>query len=209
MAVAACRERAATGMVLAAAVLAATGMASPAPASDTTLREADLPGREFSGDYRTPTRIHAGVGRVSGTGGVGSDDYLLLDLAPGAQSIALEFRAPETVGYSYSAGGVVLYDTQAFAYEWAGTQLPVPIRLDHRRRQQSMTITLPETFGGRLFLALNFTHGEDIAYAISMPATLPALTVVQAPAPDRIAAATDRPPPRASHPATGLPWSPG
>ncbi len=59
-----------------------------------------------------------------------------------------------------------------------GPGLPTPIRLDHRRRQQSMTITLPESFGGRLFLALNFTHGEDIAYALSVPANVPVLTTV-------------------------------
>jgi hypothetical protein len=147
----------------------------------STLREADLPGGEFSSDYRAPTRIPAGIGRVSGTGGVGSDDYLLFDLLPGAQTVTLEFRAPEGIGYSYSAGGVVLFDTEAFAFEWAGTQLPVPIRLDHGRRRQSMTIALPESFGGRLYLALNFTHGEDIAYSLSVPSNAPILTTVEAP----------------------------
>lgn len=144
----------------------------------TTLSEAELPGGEFSGDFRAPTRIPARVSQISGTGGVGSDDYLILDLAPGAQTVALEFRAPEGIGYSYSAGGVILFDTVAFAYEWAGTQLSEPIRLDHRRRQQTMTIPLPESFGGRLFLALNFTHGEDIAYVLLVSADVPVLTMI-------------------------------
>ena len=185
MAVGACRDAArhsaVTSMILACAILAAREAAATEPAT-TTLREAEVPRGEFSADYRAPTRIPAGVDRISGTGGIGSDDYLLFDLAPGAQSVTLDFRAPEEIGYSYSAGGVVLFDTQPFAYEWAGTQLPVPIRLDHRRRWQSLTIALPESFGGRLFLALNFTHGEDIAYSVSVPADFLILTAVEAPA---------------------------
>jgi hypothetical protein len=170
-------------MLLAMAMTGGPAAADPAVGAEpsTTLKEADLPGGEFSADYRAPTRIPAGVGRVSGTGGVGSDDYLLFDLSPGAQVVTLEFRAPEGIGYSYSAGGVVLFDTRAFAYEWAGTQAPEPIRLDHRRRQQSMTIALPESFGGRLFIALNYTHGEDIAWSLSVPANVPVLTTVEAP----------------------------
>jgi hypothetical protein len=162
-----------TGVILALTLLAGGASAQEAP---TTLSEADLPGGEFSAEYRSPTRVPPGVDRISGTGGVGSDDYLVFDLPAGAQTIRLEFRAPEAIGYSYSAGGVVLFDTAAFAYEWAGTQLLEPVRLDHRRRWQSMTITLPESFGGRLYLALNFTHGEDIAYAVSVPANVPVLT---------------------------------
>lgn len=172
----------ALAMVLAMAL--ASGVTGTVRASDratglaATFSETGVPGGEFSADHAAPTRVPAGAGRVIGTGGIGSDDYLVLDLPPGPHTIALEFRAPEDIGYSYSAGGVVLFDTQPFAYEWAGTQLPTPIRLDHRRRQQSMTITLPESFGGRLFLALNFTHGEDIAYALSVPANVPVLTTV-------------------------------
>ncbi len=74
----------------------------------------------------------------------------------------------------------MLFDTQAFAYEWAGTQLPEPIRLDHRRRRQGVAITLPESFEGRLYLALNFTHGEDIRYLLSVPSNVPILTTVEA-----------------------------
>jgi hypothetical protein len=175
MPVGACRDagrrRAMAGLVAAMAVAAGVAAADAV----RTLREADLPGGEFSADYRSPTRIPPGVDRISGRGGVGSDDYLVFDLPAGAQTVRLEFRAPDEVGYSYSAGGVVLFDTAAFAYEWAGTQLPEPVRLDHRRRRQSMMITLPESFGGRLYLALNWTHGEDIAYAVSVPANVPVL----------------------------------
>lgn len=171
-------HRAVAGMIL--AMTAAGGMAD---ASATMLAEADLAGGEFSADHRAPTRIAAGIDRIVGTGGAGSDDYFLFDLPAGAQTIVLEFHAPEAIGYSYSAGGVVLFDTEAFAHEWAGRQLPAPIRLDHRRRRQSMTIPLPESFGGRLFLALNFTHGEDIAYVLSVPSNVPVLTTVEVPAP--------------------------
>lgn len=165
--------------VLALAILVAAGAAS---APESTLSEAEAPGGEFSADYRSPTRIAPGVDIVRGTGGVDSDDYFAFNLPRGAQSIVLEFVAPEGIGYSYSAGGVVLFDTQPFAYEWAGTQLPAPIRLDHGRRQQTMTLSLPESFEGRLYVALNFTHGEGIAYSVSIPSNVPVLTTVQAPA---------------------------
>ena len=183
----------------------AAGISALSGASTAVLAEADLPEGEFSGDYSAPTRIAAGIDRVIGTGGLGSDDYLVFEgLPPGAQSLVLEFHAPDGIGYSYSAGGVVLFDTKAFAYEWAGTQLPMPIRLDHRRRQQSMTISLPETFKGRLFLALNFTHGEDIAYALSVPSSVPVLTTVEAPEMARMPQTRPAVPVRAS----GLrPWS--
>lgn len=173
--------RAAGGIVLALAILVTVGMAGAPSASEATLSETELPGGRFSADYRAPTRIAPGIERIVGTGGVDSDDYFQLDLPAGPHSIVLEFRAPEGIGYSYSAGGVVLVETQPFAYEWAGTQLPDPIRLDHRRREQSMTVTLPPSFGGRLYVALNFTHGEDIAYSVSIPANVPVLTTVHAP----------------------------
>jgi hypothetical protein len=185
MAVGACREGSLTAVLRTGLALAVLALADAAPAAELTasaageLSEADLPGGEFSADYSAPTRIPAGVDRIKGTGGVGSDDYLLFNLAPGAQTVVFEFRVPEGIGYSYSAGGVVLYAMAPFAYEWDGTHLPEPIRLDHRRRQQSLTIALPDSFGGRLFLALNFTHGEDIAYALSVPANAPVLTTVQ------------------------------
>ncbi len=173
-------------------------MAAAGSADASALRETDLPGGEFSGDYKAPTHVAAGIDQVRGTGSVGSDDYFLFDLPAGAQSVVLEFRAPDKVGYSYSAGGVVLFDTKAFAYEWAGTQLPMPIRLDHRRRQQSMTISLPKSFGGRLFIALNFTHGEDLAYSLSVPSNIPVLTTVEAPNP--IVVLLRSPPPEVSSP---------
>lgn len=195
MTVGACRNagwRSAMKCALLAFAVLATVEAGATEAS-TTLTEAELPGGAFSANYRAPTRIPAGVDRVIGTGGVGSDDYLLFDLPASAQTMVLEFRAPEGIGYSYSAGGVVLFDTQAFPYEWAGTQLPQPIRLDHRRRQQSMTISFPQSSGGqRLYLALNFTHGEDISYSLSVPSIIPALITVEAPGP-RIAFRASRP----------------
>jgi hypothetical protein len=188
---------------MAAGVAVAVLAAGISAAGAATLDEADLPGGEFSADHRAPTRVPAGIERVRGTGGIGSDDYLLFDLPPGARSLVLDFRAPEGIGYSYSAGGVVLFDTEPFAYEWAGTQLPVPIRLDHRRRRQSMTIALPDAFGGRLYLALNFTHGEGIAYSLRVAVpepTAPVLITVEARAPGPVL----RPPPL-PHPGPGRP----
>ncbi len=154
-------RRAAACLFVASAV--ATGAAA------TTLTEAQLPGSEFSGDWRAPTVVAAGIDRIAGTGGLHSDDYFLLIALPsGAQSLVFDFEAPAGIGYSYSAGGTVLFDTKPFAYEWAGTWAAT-VQLDHNRRRQSVRLTLPDTFRGRLFVALNFTHGEEIAYSVSVP----------------------------------------
>lgn len=149
--------------------LALTILSGAPGASATTLLESDLPGSQFSGDWRAPTVIAAGTELIGGKGGASSDDYFLFtDLPGGAQSLALDFSAPAGIGYSYSAGGVVLFDTKPFAYEWAGTR-SATVQLDYRTRRQSVTLALPESFGGQLFLAFNFTHGENIAYALSVP----------------------------------------
>lgn len=152
----------------------------------TTLLERDLPGGEFSGDWRAPTVIAAGTERIGGTGGASSDDYFLFTGLPaGAQSLVLEFSAPDGIGYSYSAGGAVLFDTEPFAYEWAGS-CAATVQLDHHRRRQSVTLALPEVFAGRLYLAFNFTHGEDIAYALSVPSNALIITVRGTISPDAI-----------------------
>ncbi len=155
-----CR-RTAAGLVLASAGVAG--------AAATTLLEAELPGGEFSGDWRAPTVVAAGIDRIAGTGGLQSDDYFLfIHLPPGAQSLVFRFDAPAGIGYSYSAGGTILFDTKPFDYEWAGTW-SATVQLDHNRRQQSVTLTLPDSFRGQLFVALNFTHGEGIEYSIDVP----------------------------------------
>lgn len=152
-----------------AAAVLILGSVGVTDAAATTLLEAERQGGEFSGDWRSPTVVTAGIDHIAGTGGLHSDDYFVfVDLPSGAQSVVFDFSAPAGIGYSYSAGGTVLFDTKPFAYEWAGTW-SATVQLDHQRRRQSVTVTLPDTFRGKLFVALNFTHGEGIEYSVSVP----------------------------------------
>lgn len=139
-------------------------------AQATTLVEADVKGGEYSASFRAPTVVEAGIDTVTGIGGVKSDDYFVLTGLPsGAQDFTLSFFAPEKYGYSYSAGGTVLFANAPFGYEWDGKKLAKGIQVDHRNPSQTLTLSLGEKFAGSLYLALNFTHGADLRYAVFAP----------------------------------------
>lgn len=145
-------------------------MAAGAGAQAATLHEGDVAGGEFSADFRAPTVVESGIDRITGIGGAASDDYFLFTGLPsGAQDITFNFFAPEDYGYSYSAGGTLLYDDAPFAYEWAGQRLSTAIQADHHDPRQELTLSLGDAFTGSLYLALNFTHGADLRYAIFTP----------------------------------------
>lgn len=139
-------------------------------AQATTLLEADVKGGEYSADFRAPTVIEAGIVALEGTGGAKSDDYFVFTGLPsGAQDITLSFFAPEKYGYSYSAGGTVLFDNAPFDHEWDGKKLNKKVQIDYRSPRQTLTLSLNERFTGSLYLALNFTHGADLRYAVFTP----------------------------------------
>lgn len=155
-----------TGICRAAAASAFVSLSMfVAPASATTLWEADVAGGEFSADYRSPTAVGADITAISGIGGNSSDDYFVFT-GLDAGSLTLSFAAPEGIGYSYSAGGVILWDTSPFDYEWDGTQVSPSVQIDYYKRDQTVTLDLPKDFLGTLYLALNFTHGEGLTYEI-------------------------------------------
>lgn len=152
-------------LAVVATTLALAGSAAPA----ATLTEASLPGGAFGARYDTPTVIGAGIERISGTGSQNVfDNFVFTALPKGAQTLTLSFSAPAGIGYSYSAGGAVLYDTQAFDYGWDGAYAGT-VQIDYYQRQKSLDLALGNSFSGKLFLALNFTHGRDLAYTISVP----------------------------------------
>jgi len=177
--------------VLAAAALAAT-LAAPA-ARAVALNEADLPAPGFSSLWSAPTAIASGYDRIEGTGAGGDFDTLAFSgMTPGAQTLSFLFEAPEAVDRSYSAGGAVLWSEDPFRWGWDGTRLSPDVQVEYdtgrgargaggdrmtrgaarvslRPRPQTLTLDLPETFAGALFLALNFTHGADLAWSLTVP----------------------------------------
>lgn len=141
-----------------------------APAAAATLSEADLPGGAFGASFDRPTEIGSGYETITGVGSQNRYDTLALTgLAAGAQRLDFFFAAPEGHGHSYSAGGEILYSETPFRYGWDGTRLGTRIQVDHRRPTQTLALDLADSFGGTLYLALNFTHGADLAYTISAP----------------------------------------
>lgn len=152
-----------------------------------TLTEADLPSGSFGSSFDRLTQVGAGFDTVAGTGSQNAyDNFVFTGLRPGAQTITLTFTAPAGIGPSYSAGGTVLYKTSAFAWGWDGTRLPT-FQLDQRTPSQTLALTLDERFTGNLYLALNFTHGSDLRYAISAPGNGLAGTASPVPVPAGLA----------------------
>ena len=58
--------------------------------------------------------------------------------------MSFSFWAPEDIGYSYSAGGVILWNTSPFDYEWDGTRVDPQIQLDWNTRTQTVALDLPD-----------------------------------------------------------------
>ncbi|MAS41877.1 MAG: hypothetical protein CML46_15225 [Rhodobacteraceae bacterium] len=152
--------------VAAAVSFAAAFAISTVSAQATTLWESDVAGGEFSADYRAPSQVGGDVTAIGGTGGASSDDYFAFSGLESGTSLSFSFWAPEDIGYSYSAGGVILWNTSPFDYEWDGTRVDPQIQLDWNTRTQTVALDLPDDFLGTLYLALNFTHGENLTYEI-------------------------------------------
>lgn len=139
-------------------------------ATAATLSESDMAGGAFGASWDRLTEVGAGVTTIAGTGSQNSfDNFVLTGLSGGAQDISLRFAAPGDIGHSYSAGGTILYSTQAFKYGWDGNRLG-SVQVDYSKPEQSLILSLGDDFAGLLYLALNFTHGSDLAYTIGLPA---------------------------------------
>lgn len=150
-------------------IVALTALAGMSQAA--TVSEADLAGGEFSSNFAAPTVIASGVEAVTGTGAGNAFDLLYFSgLDAGAQTVSLSFAAPASIGYSYSAGGSILYSETPFAYAWDGTTAGT-FHLGYGSETASLDVNLPNTFAGDLYLGLYFTYGSDIAYNVSLPTT--------------------------------------
>lgn len=166
--------------ILAMAAFLVPAMVLTSGAQAALLLESDLGTAGFSSDWSSPTLIPSGVDRIEGTGRQNSHDNLMFGALPrGTQSLVIEFSAPAAIDYGYAAGAVVLFDSEPFAHGWAGTRAG-EIRLDYYTHEQSIMLDLSGSFEDQLYLALNFTHGASIDYAIT---ALPGAGHDAAPAP--------------------------
>ena len=129
----------------------------------------------FSGDWKNPTVVAAGIDTISGSWN-GQNDYDMLSftsLKKGAQTVTLSFSPMRPIGdtdWSFSAGGSLYYKTSAPQYSaWEGTQFG-SVNIQHWNRTKDFTysLNLGDDFGGVLYLSLYGTHGS-LNYNISVP----------------------------------------
>ncbi|WP_095589810.1 hypothetical protein [Actibacterium ureilyticum] len=159
------------------------GMALAGAVQAATVSEADIAGGEFSSNFMTPTVIDSGVSTVTGTGASGAFDlFAFSGLDTGAQTLSFNFAAPAGIGYSYSAGGSILYSLTPFDYAWDGLTAGT-FHLGYGAETASVDLSLPDSFVGDLYLGLYFTYGSDISYGIGLPASVSSGTNPPSPVP--------------------------
>lgn len=153
----------------AAAALLVAGGTAVSPAAAATISEPGQPGGDFGNAWNAPTVIGNGFDLVQGTGGANNHDILAFTgLAPGAQTVTLDFAAPAGIDWSYAAGGSVLYSTQPFQWAWDGASAG-NVSIGYANPAQSLSLALGPSFGGTLYLGLYFTYGQNLGYTISLP----------------------------------------
>lgn len=154
------------------------------PATASTVSETDVAGGDFSGDWRNFSTIAAGTGSVSGTWSGGNDyDFLAFSgLGSGAQEIKLTFSTLGNQGYSFSAGGKIMWSTTPLKYSaWEGQTLgTVDFNYYNQSNDQTFTLELDDDFAGDLYLQLYGTHGA-LGYNILTAANDSAVVVPDTP----------------------------
>lgn len=175
----------------ASCLLVVTTLLGAGAAGAATLTEG-IGAAEFSGDWKNPTIVAAGVDSISGSWDV-QNDYDILGfttLKTGAQTLTLTFSPKAPIGatdWSFSAGGDLFYQFAAPRYSaWEGKQFGA-VNMQHANRYDEFTyaLKLGDDFAGTLYLGLYGTHGS-LNYNISVPGnapTQPAPASVRPPAP--------------------------
>lgn len=144
------------------------GLGAASGAAAATLNETDMPGGAFSASWAAPTVVGAGITTITGTGNQNQfDNFVLTGLPSGAQSVVMTFSAPAGAGYSYAAGGSILWSTQPFRWGWDGTYA-TPIYAGYWMPNETVALSLGSAFSGPLYLALNFTYGQNLGYSIAL-----------------------------------------
>ncbi len=162
--------------------LAAGVMLTAVATQAATLTEASVPGAAFGAAWNSPTTVEAGYDAISGTGNQNQfDNFFFAALPAGHQTLSFDFTAPSSHDYSYSAGATILTSLTPFRWGWDGTTAKT-VQVDYYKPAQSFTLDLGDDFaGGGFYLALNFTHGANLAYNIGVPSN--ALPAQSAPTP--------------------------
>lgn len=172
-------------LVQAAALAFGLGLGLAAAADAATLTESSAPGGAFSGAWDSPTEVGRGFETVSGTGSQNvTDNLVFTGLPSGAQRLTLSFSAPAGIDYSYSAGATVFYSPTPFRTIWDWSAPAKQVQVGYWNPQQTVDLDLGDSFAGKLYLALNFTHGANLGYSIAAPSNaLPATPGGVAPVP--------------------------
>ena len=147
------------------------GALVPASTSASTLAEASISGRDFSGDWKNFTSVGKGVTSIRGSWyGTNDYDFLALEgLASGAQTVTLTFSPKPPLVDSYSGGGVVQWSTSAPLYSaWGDTALGSIDFVAGRFDPITLVLKLGETFAGKLYLSLLGTNAYPVGYTISL-----------------------------------------
>ena len=147
------------------------GALVPASATASTLAEASISGRDFSGDWKNFTSVGQNVTSVRGSW-YGTNDYDFLafeGLASGAQTVTLTFSPKPPLVDSYSGGGVVQWSTSAPLYSaWGDTALGSINFVAGHFDPVTLVLKLGETFAGKLYLSLLGTNSYPVDYVISL-----------------------------------------
>ena len=166
-----------------AAAVAAAFLTGAAATGAATLGEASMPGGAFGSAWNDLTTVGAGYDAISGTGNQNQFDNFRIDLPSGHRTLTFAFAAPAGIGWSYSAGGQILTSAQPVRWGWDGAYAR-SVQVDYHKPSQSFSLDLGDFQGGALYLALNFTHGSNLAYNVGIPGSaLPTAPVTPAPAP--------------------------
>lgn len=156
--------------IIGAAVIA---LVASAPLSAATLDEASIPGGDFANSWSSPTVVGSGFDVVTGKGRSNNFDNIVFNALPaGAQTLTFDFSGPPGNRPSYAGGGSILYSVTPFRWGWDGALAGV-VGLFGTNATDQVVLNLGPSFAGVLYVALNFTYGNNISYSISVPSNLP------------------------------------
>ena len=134
-----------------------------AQAGAATLTEAAAPGGAFSAAWDHPTEIGAGFDTVTGTGSQNAYDNLLFTALPAGRAEADAHLLRPRGHRLFLLGGRRRLLQRHAVQDRVGLVAASPGRFQvgYWNPQQTIDLDLADSFSGKLYLALNFTHGAE------------------------------------------------
>lgn len=182
------------GRLFAALIVGTTAIHTSPAIAAPILTETDA---SFSSSWTAPTAVGSGITGIAGSGSSGKtsnerfDTFQFSGLTPGATSIVFNFSlAPGynlgnyangggSIYYSYvpftgayyvdQGNGKVLGSHNLLASNFDVTHNPWQTETNTNRGSSSYILNLGDDFTGNLYLALDFTYGNQVNYNISSP----------------------------------------